>query len=76
MAQDKDIQLFTGLFMLASIILLGIDIITLGNVSLNSLNIVIFNGFAKKVLELGIYDNGRYYMIRIFIIALLFYSHL
>lgn len=72
MAQDKDIQSFTGLFILASIVLLGIDIITLGNVSLNSVNITIFNGFAKKILALGIYDNGRYYMIRLFIIALLF----
>lgn len=72
MAQDKSIESMTGLFFIAALILLAVDVITLGNVSLNTLGFKIFNGFAAKVLELGIYNNGNYYMIRLFIIAMVF----
>lgn len=72
MAQDKNIESMTGLFFLASLILLGIDIVTLGNASFNSFDIKIFNGFAAKILDMGLYSDGKYYIIRLFIIAMVF----
>ncbi|PWN59562.1 TraM recognition domain-containing protein [Chryseobacterium oncorhynchi] len=70
MAQDKNLEIYTGLFFLLSLILLGIDVVTLGNVSLSKLGFDFFTPFANKVLSFGFYREGKYYLVRVFIVVL------
>lgn len=74
MAQDKNIEVYTGLFFIFSLILLAIDIVTLGNLSLHNFGIDFFTPFAKRILNMGIYSNGKYYLVRLFIVVLLGFS--
>lgn len=74
MAQDKNLEVYTGLFFLLSMLLLGIDIVTLGNVSLTKLGFDFFTPFSNRILNMGFYNGGRYYLVRLFIVILVLFS--
>ncbi|PWN62424.1 conjugal transfer protein TraG [Chryseobacterium phosphatilyticum] len=74
MAQDKDLGIYTGLFFALSVLLMAIDIIALGNVSLNKMGIDIFTPFANRVLNMGFYSGGKYYLVRFFIVLLIAFA--
>lgn len=74
MAQDKGIETFTGLFFFLSFIILTIDIVTLGNVSFHKMGIDLFTPFAQRILQIGLYQDGKYYLVRIFIVLLVAFA--
>ncbi|MDV3950565.1 conjugal transfer protein TraG [Elizabethkingia anophelis] len=73
MAQDKVIEQYSSYFFLGSVVLLGIDVITIGNLSLHNMGVDIFTKVTNRILKTGFYAKNYYYM-RILIVAFLCFA--
>ena len=74
MAQDKTLESYTGLFYGFAILLLAIDLITLGNLTLHNIGVDYFTPLSNFMLTKGWYSNEKYYILRLCIVGLVFFA--
>lgn len=74
MAIDKNLEIYTGLFIILAILLLGLDIVVIGNVPLQNMGIIFFKPVANIVAKKSFYADQTFYLVRLFILFCAIFS--